>query len=632
MKHLYFFLFLSLPFSLCAQNWTVGGKISVCKGDPVTISSPINNATNYIWSTGDLTQSITVTPLVNTTYKVTVLYNGNILVDSSVVHILTVDAGANDTICGGETVYFNASGGIFYNWFPTEGLMFTEGQYNAVTTDTNVTYYCDITAAGPNIIFNGDFELGNVGFTSFYTYNATSLWNESTYMVGLSPQTYHPNFFTCPDHTSGSGKQMIVNGAVTPNITIWQQNIQIVPNTNYIFSCWVQNVGPDANLAQLQFRINGNLIGPVFLSSDTICHWTQFYTLWNSNSNSSAVISIVNQNIGGGGNDFALDDIFFSELKVCTDSVQVFVQNPSMNLGPDTTICEGQYFYLQPQEPYTNYYWSTGASSPSIMVLVEGAYWCQGTNASDCIATDTINVFFKPQPRLEIFARKNPICEGESTQIIVESSTTPIFLLWDNGELSDSITVKPTSNTLYSVIGNADDCVDTAQIEIEVIPYQTIELGEDDFLCSGQSIFFNLDTITGDFLWSNDETINQLLIEEPGIYWVYINDRGCELSDTIEFKACSEIKIPNIFTPNGDFINDFFYPETQGIDTLTIWIYDRWGKNVFKTDDFKTGWDGKISGSPAPEGQYYWTIYYIENRSGNLRKERDLHGTVILAR
>ena len=113
MKHLYFFLFLSLPFSLCAQNWTVGGKISVCKGDPVTISSPINNATNYIWSTGDLTQSITVTPLVNTTYKVTVLYNGNILVDSSVVHILTVDAGANDTICGGETVYFNASGGIF---------------------------------------------------------------------------------------------------------------------------------------------------------------------------------------------------------------------------------------------------------------------------------------------------------------------------------------------------------------------------------------------------------------------------------------------------------------------------------------------------------------------------------------
>ena len=632
MKHIYTFFLLFISFSVFSQNWIVGGKISVCKGDQITISSPIDNATNYIWSTGSLSQSITVTPLVNTTYKVTVLYNGNIIVDSSVVHILTVDAGENDTICGGETVYFSATGGIFYDWYPTEGLMFTEGQYNAVTTDTNVTYYCDITAAGPNIIFNGDFELGNVGFTSNYTYNATSLWNESTYMVGLSPQTYHANFFNCSDHTTGTGKHMIVNGAVTPNITIWQQNIQIVPNTNYIFSCWVQNVGPDANLAQLQFRINGNLIGPVFLSSDTICHWTQFYTLWNSNTNNSAVISIVNQNIGGGGNDFALDDIFFSELKICTDSVKVVVENPSMDLGPDTTICEGQYFYLHPTETYNEYYWSTGATTPSIMVLVEGEYWCRGTNSSDCIAVDTIHVFFKPQPRLELFAHKNPICEGESVEIVVESSTTPIFLLWNNGDLSDTISVKPLVNTIYSVVGNADDCLDTAEIEIEVIPHQTIFLGEDDFLCTGESIYFNLDSLTGNFYWSTDETANQILIEEPGLYWVYINDRGCDLSDTIEFKECSEIIVPNIFTPNGDFINDFFYPETKGIDTLSIWIYDRWGKRVFKTDDFKTGWDGKISGSLAPEGQYYWTIYYIENKSGNLRTERDLHGTVILAR
>ena len=79
-------------------------------------------------------------------------------------------------------------------------------------------------------------------------------------------------------------------------------------------------------------------------------------------------------------------------------------------------------------------------------------------------------------------------------------------------------------------------------------------------------------------------------------------------------------------------INDYFYPETKGIDTLIIWVYDRWGKRVFKTEDFKLGWDGKIGDALAPEGQYYWVIYYVENKSGNLRKEIELHGSLILAR
>ena len=632
MKFFVFIVLFSMSVPLFSQTWEVGGTITSCKGEPVTITSPIDNATNYIWSTGHLTQTITVNPIENTTYIVTVLYNGNIIVDSSNVYIVTVDAGNSDTICGGETVYFQASGGLFYEWYPVDGLMFESGEYNAVTTDTNVTYYCDITSAGPNIIFNGDFELGNVGFTSSYNYNSSSLYAESTYMVGLSPQTYHPNFYSCPDHTSGSGKQMIVNGAVSPNITIWQQSIQIVPNTDYIFSCWVQNVGPDANLAQLQFKINSNLIGPVFLSSDTICHWSRFYTLWNSGINNTALISIVNQNIGGGGNDFALDDIFFSELKTCTDSVSVVVANPTMNLGADTTICEGQHFFLQPSETYEEYYWSTGATTPSIMVLVEGPYWFMGTNTSDCIAVDTVNVYFKPQPRLELTAEKNPICEGENVQIFVESSVTPLSLFWDNGDVGDTISVRPFETTKFTVYGNLNECKDTADIEIEVVPHQTIDLGVDDFLCSGESIFFNLDSLNGVFYWSNDETANQLLVDEPCLYWVLIDDRGCTISDTIEFKECSEITVPNIFTPNGDLINDYFYPETEGIDTLVIWIYDRWGKRIFKTEDFKTGWNGKINDTPAPEGQYYWVIYYVENKSGNIRTEKELNGSLILVR
>ena len=230
----------------------------------------------------------------------------------------------------------------------------------------------------------------------------------------------------------------------------------------------------------------------------------------------NAIISIVNQNVGGGGNDFALDDIFFSELKVCTDSVSVFIENPVMNLGLDTTVCEGQYVFIQPTETYNNYYWSTGATTPSIMVVAAGPYWCQGTNSSNCIAIDTINVLFKPQPRLELSVVKNPICEGETATIIVESSTAPIFLIWNNGMLGDTIRVKPNQNTLFTVFGNASDCLDTADIEIEVVPHQTIFLGDDDFLCTGEERIFNLDSLNGTFLWSTDENTSAITVTEPG--------------------------------------------------------------------------------------------------------------------
>ena len=162
---------------MVAQNWTIGSKISICKGEQITITSPVNNASSYFWSTGDFTQSVTVSPTSTTLYSVTVLNNGNQIVDTSIVYVFTVDAGQNDTICIGDSARFSASGGQMYVWYPTEGLLNTTGPYNAVKTDTNVTYYCDITSIGPNNIYNGDFELGNVGFTSNYTYNSTSLCN-----------------------------------------------------------------------------------------------------------------------------------------------------------------------------------------------------------------------------------------------------------------------------------------------------------------------------------------------------------------------------------------------------------------------------------------------------------------------
>ena len=70
------------------------------------------------------------------------------------------------------------------------------------------------------------------------------------------------------------------------------------------------------------------------------------------------------------------------------------------------------------------------------------------------------------------------------------------------------------------------------------------------------------------------------------------------------------IKVPNVFTPNGDGYNDKVILENFGIEKFEMVIYDRWGMEVFRGQDINNGWDGKVnSGSKdASDGQYFWVI------------------------
>lgn len=66
--------------------------------------------------------------------------------------------------------------------------------------------------------------------------------------------------------------------------------------------------------------------------------------------------------------------------------------------------------------------------------------------------------------------------------------------------------------------------------------------------------------------------------------------------------------VPQIFSPNGDGLNDLFYVRSNRIEKLTFIVYNRWGQKVFETQDPTVGWDGTLRGSPAQSGVY---VYYI---------------------
>jgi len=72
-----------------------------------------------------------------------------------------------------------------------------------------------------------------------------------------------------------------------------------------------------------------------------------------------------------------------------------------------------------------------------------------------------------------------------------------------------------------------------------------------------------------------------------------------------------EIKMPNVFTPNNDGVNDTYKPIIfKGMKSGHIVILNRWGQIIYESNDLQVGWDGQINGNPASDGVYFWKVEY----------------------
>lgn len=195
---------------------------------------------------------------------------------------------------------------------------------NSITVNSSGNYWWETIRYDENAVLNGDFETSPnhySSFTSSYTKNTSSLIAEGTYAVIQNPNSEHPNFASIYDHTKndGTGYMMVVNGAAVANVTVWSESIIVQANTTYVFSVWGTSVNSQSP-GVLDFSINGTQLGNITLTSTT-GDWQNYTVRWNSGSNTSATIGIVNQNTASSGNDFALDDITFAP--VCRKNITV---------------------------------------------------------------------------------------------------------------------------------------------------------------------------------------------------------------------------------------------------------------------------------------------------------------------
>jgi gliding motility-associated-like protein len=90
--------------------------------------------------------------------------------------------------------------------------------------------------------------------------------------------------------------------------------------------------------------------------------------------------------------------------------------------------------------------------------------------------------------------------------------------------------------------------------------------------------------------------------------------------------------MPNVFSPNGDGVNDEFLPRYNPDIPVTfqMYIFNKWGEQVFSTSDISKGWDGRYKGAECPQDMYTWTIIFSAPENYKFLQKSPQSGNVML--
>ena len=496
-------------------------------------------------------------------------------------------AGPDTTVCAGSTVQLTSSGGQTYQWTPTAGLNNPNIQNPTATPLTTTTYTVTVGQPTGNLVFNGNFSQGNVGFSSDYPY-ATNLVPAGLYGIVTNANAVHPSF-QGTGHTGNAPQDsfMVVNGAGVPNLNVWCQTISVSPNTDYFFGAWVSTVVAN-NPAILQFSINGQVLGSPFSAPFNINNWVQFYQTWNSGTSTTATICVVNQNTTTGGNDFALDDITFSTFCTNTADVTVTVNpQPQANAGPDQSICIGETTQMAGSGG-TSYQWVppialADPTNPTTNAnpLITRTYTLIVQDNIGCEATDQMTLTVNPLPQASA-GPDHEICIGES--VVLQGSGGTIYL-WspaidlDNPNAQLPISTPSNSITYTLTVTDNNQCQNTDQTTVTVNPLPMVDAGLDSMICANGTIVLQASGADS-YLWSplvglsdpQSATPEASPLQETTYFLTGTDANGCVNTDSVNITIFSIFAGPDSIVCLNDsvlaFVSDgatFSWTPVEGV-------------------------------------------------------------------
>ena len=202
----------------------------------------------------------------------------------------------------------------------------------------------------------------------------------------------------------------------------------------------------------------------------------------------------------------------------------------------------------------------------------------------------------------------------------------------------------------YTITGNFRDtltnCINTRTFVVEAYPVPIA-----DFSFLPEKPIENLDEVTftntskgeeqkkWDWFFVNNQGYRsqnkntEYLFTEAGLYpvaMIVTNSWGC--ADTVvkalRIESDLTVYVPNVFTPNGDDLNEVFLPIVRAIKSYELLVFDRWGTKIFSTTNTETGWDGTYKGEACKMDVYVWKI----NLSSVNGEMKTMTGNVMLSR
>jgi gliding motility-associated-like protein len=231
--------------------------------------------------------------------------------------------------------------------------------------------------------------------------------------------------------------------------------------------------------------------------------------------------------------------------------------------------------------------WENNTTALIRTIHEPGRYNAVLVDSNNCVIEDTVIIALSETES----AIDTTICEGQSILI----NDVPIFASGTYIESETTSTCNTSTTINLHVIPNTNDTL-------------TVDLNH--------GAFYN---------W------NGKMITEPGFYSTrYLSSEGCDSTEylIVATESSKGIYIPNVFSPNGDGINDKFEVYAPKLSVLRMKIYDRWGGEVYLSEGSILTWDGMSNSNSVDEGVYLYQII-LEDINGNQQQKV---GTVTVLR
>ncbi|MGL5890169.1 MAG: gliding motility-associated C-terminal domain-containing protein, partial [Bacteroidia bacterium] len=318
--------------------------------------------------------------------------------------------------------------------------------------------------------------------------------------------------------------------------------------------------------------------------------------------------------------------------------IVVQYNTPFLQPTPDDVLCPGETVTLNViASGATSIQWVSpfSGSATSQLVTQPGTYSCYVTSCNITTLTSaTIDASYVTAQ--STWVGPDPVCEGDSTLLIANSN--PVYSYnWLPGNISnDSAFVFNTGSYIVAVTDTLNCTVyDTLNVtfqqntqlppDVNTIPVCIGLIATIEAQGNGNIVWF---TQSGQQVGTGSPFVTGPLFTDTTLL-AYTQSGACRSTATtviVDVEECEQNE-PNVFTPNGDGVNDLFTVYIPYAEDLRIEIYNRWGQLLNVVTDVNAGWDGTVmqTGGQASDGVYYYIATATVPGSGPVKLSGFLH-------